>query len=330
MLRAGEGIADTGYVWPALGVAPRFGAAYDVRGDKTFVAARRRSASSSIGPTATPCSARWRTRRWRPARRSNGAGWPISTRAAYTFGPVPDGPGLRLRLEAAVRRPVERPACSSRCRGRRRSTSATSGTTPSTCSAASRRTGAVDLNTIDLGTTLRAAGRTRRSRPARRCRTTCCAPIAATATSWSSGAASTGRSTRSRRRSRAGGAAACQPAATWIYTISDRGNTGLPGPRLRLDHADGGYAVRADQADAEALFADQGVLRHLLMANAVWTPPARRADAAPRAHRLAAAKLAGVRHLPRSTPARPTTSPTPIRPVAAARSPDRPTIRRGS
>ena len=58
--------------------------------------------------------------------------------------------------------------------------------------------------------------------------------------------------------------------------------TGLPGPLLRLDHADGGYVVRADQADAEALFADQGVLRHLVVANAVWAPPARWADAAPR------------------------------------------------
>ena len=35
--QAGDGIADTSYVWPALVAAPRFGAAYDLTGDATFV-----------------------------------------------------------------------------------------------------------------------------------------------------------------------------------------------------------------------------------------------------------------------------------------------------
>ncbi len=35
--QAGDGIADTSYVWPALVVAPRFGAAYDLTGDARFV-----------------------------------------------------------------------------------------------------------------------------------------------------------------------------------------------------------------------------------------------------------------------------------------------------
>jgi hypothetical protein len=35
--RAGDGIADTSYVWPTLAWAPRFGLAYDLTGDQTFV-----------------------------------------------------------------------------------------------------------------------------------------------------------------------------------------------------------------------------------------------------------------------------------------------------
>jgi hypothetical protein len=35
--KAGDGIADTSYVWPALVAAPRFGLAYDVRGNQTMV-----------------------------------------------------------------------------------------------------------------------------------------------------------------------------------------------------------------------------------------------------------------------------------------------------
>jgi hypothetical protein len=35
--KAGDGIADTSYVWPTLAFAPRFGLAYDVTGNQTFV-----------------------------------------------------------------------------------------------------------------------------------------------------------------------------------------------------------------------------------------------------------------------------------------------------
>jgi len=35
--QAGQGIADTGYTWPKLALAPRFGMAYDLTGNQTFV-----------------------------------------------------------------------------------------------------------------------------------------------------------------------------------------------------------------------------------------------------------------------------------------------------
>jgi hypothetical protein len=37
VLKAGNGIADTSYVWPKLVVAPRFGMAYDLTGNQTFI-----------------------------------------------------------------------------------------------------------------------------------------------------------------------------------------------------------------------------------------------------------------------------------------------------
>ncbi|MEO7891875.1 MAG: carboxypeptidase-like regulatory domain-containing protein [Vicinamibacterales bacterium] len=37
LIQAGNGIAKTTFVWPALGVAPRFGMAYDLSGKQTFV-----------------------------------------------------------------------------------------------------------------------------------------------------------------------------------------------------------------------------------------------------------------------------------------------------
>src|SRR5713101_9895654 len=35
--KAGDGIADTSYVWPKLVAAPRFGMAYDISGTQRFV-----------------------------------------------------------------------------------------------------------------------------------------------------------------------------------------------------------------------------------------------------------------------------------------------------
>jgi hypothetical protein len=37
IIRAGDGIADTGYVWPSLVVGPRFGMAYDLSGNQTTI-----------------------------------------------------------------------------------------------------------------------------------------------------------------------------------------------------------------------------------------------------------------------------------------------------
>ena len=280
ILRAGEGIADAGYVWPALGVAPRIGAAYDVRGDKTLILRAagglffdRPDGNTVFNSVANPPVASGLTQQW--GRLSD------LDASAYTLGPVPT-----VRVYAYDSR---LPSDIQWNAGVQLALPWTSSLDVSYVGhhafdvlGGEQATGAVDLNTIDLGTTFRADGQDPTQPAGQALPDNLLRPYRG----YSNILVQWGRFHRTfhslqstvTRRWRGNLSA----GATWVYTISDRGTTGLPGPLLRLDHADGGYVVRADQADAEALFADQGVLRHLLMANAVWAPPARWADAAPR------------------------------------------------
>ena len=66
----------------------------------------------------------------------------------------------------------------------------------------------------------------------------------------------------------------------YTYSISFTGNTGLP---KRLQHnPDGSFTVRADQAEYEALNTDIGIQPHVLRGNAVWDLPDIRTDGAAR------------------------------------------------
>ena len=67
----------------------------------------------------------------------------------------------------------------------------------------------------------------------------------------------------------------------WTLGLSDKGNQNPPGgnPVIRYDHnPDGTYTVRADQATAAALFADQGLTRHIITSTAVWSLPKVKTD----------------------------------------------------
>ena len=143
----------------------------------------------------------------------------------------------------------------------------------------------VDLNTIDLGTTLTAAGQDPTQAPG----TALPNNLLRSYRGYSNIQIQWGRFHRTfhsvqtsfQRRLRSG----VSLGVNWTYTLSDRGNTGLPAPQLRIDHhADGTYAVRADQATAEALFGDQGGLRHLVVANFVWILPEIKTETAIRRH----------------------------------------------
>ena len=141
----------------------------------------------------------------------------------------------------------------------------------------------VDLNTIDLGTTLTAAGQDPTQAPG----TALPNNLLRSYRGYSNIQIQWGRFHRTfhsvqtsfQRRLRNG----LSLGVNWTYTLSDRGNTGLPAPQLRIDHhADGTYAVRPDQATAEELFGDLRVLRHLVVANFVWTLPGIKTETAVR------------------------------------------------
>ena len=60
----------------------------------------------------------------------------------------------------------------------------------------------------------------------------------------------------------------------YTLTLSDKGNTGLTTQPVRLDHnPDGSYVIRADQATYDALMSNPGLQRHIIKANFVWDLP---------------------------------------------------------
>jgi hypothetical protein len=69
----------------------------------------------------------------------------------------------------------------------------------------------------------------------------------------------------------------------YTLTMSDKGNTGLTAPPIRLDHnADGSYVIRADQTTFDALMSNPGLQRHIVKMNFVWDLPDVHGDSAAR------------------------------------------------
>lgn len=270
MVLAGDGIADTGYTWPALGVAPRVGAAYDLRGDKTTIVRGaaglffdRPDGNTVFSTVANPPVAFGSSQQWgflTDLASGQNAFAPVPTVRVYHYdSKLPSDVQWSLGVQRAL------PWSSS-------IDVSYVGHHAFNALGGAQGAGAVDLNTIDLGTTFTPAGQDPTQGGGSALPNNLLRPYAG----YSNIFVQWGRFHRTfqsiqtsfTRRWRGNLSA----GVNWTYTISDRGNIGLPG-RLRLDHtADGGFRVRDDQAQAEALFADQGVLRHLLVANAVWIP----------------------------------------------------------
>ena len=272
MLRAGQGIAETGYTWPGLGIAPRLGAAYDLRGDQTFVVRGavglffdRPDGNTVFSSVANPPVASGSSQQWgRLADLSTGqnAFAPVPTVRVYAYdSKLPSD----VQWTVGVQRALPWASSLDVSYVGHHAFNALGGT---------QGTGAVDLNAVDLGRTLGAGGQDPTQGGGHPLPDNLLRPYRG----YSNILVQWGRFHRTfhsiqtsftrRWRDR------LSFGANWTYTLSDRGNVGLPGPTLRLDHVGGAYRVRDDQAEAEALFADVGVLRHVLVANAVWTPPA--------------------------------------------------------
>ena len=128
----------------------------------------------------------------------------------------------------------------------------------------------VDINAVDFGVGVHAARRrTRRLPPARRpaarrCRSICCAPIAASAPFSRTGASAGTPTTRSRRRSTAGSATASRLGLNYTLGLSNTGNGRQSGParppsrRQLLDPRRSGGAGRAAEGSRPAAAHHQG------------------------------------------------------------------------
>jgi hypothetical protein len=271
MVQAGHGIADTGYVWPWLGWAPRLGVAYDPSGRQRVVLRGslgvffdRPDGNTMFNTVANPPVATGLTQQW--GNLADLANSPVA------FGPVPT---VRVYYYNS-----KLPSDAQWNGGAQIALPWSSSIDVSYVGhhaynvlGGQQAANPVDLNTIDLARPSRRRAGIPPVARHWRCRTIFCVRIAATATSRSSGASSIGPSTPFRPHS----SGDCVTASRWASTgrtPERRGNTGLPAPQLRIDHhADGTYAVRPDQATAEAIFGDLRVLRHLVVANFVWTLP---------------------------------------------------------
>jgi hypothetical protein len=270
MLQAGQGIADTGYTWPALGIAPRFGAAYDLRGDQTFVLRGavglffdRPDGNTVFSTVANPPVASGSSQQWgvlQDIGTGRNAFAPVPTVRVYQYdAKLPSD----VQWTVGVQRALPFASALDVSYVGHHAFNALGGP---------QGFGAVDLNAIDLGTTLRAAGQDPTQAGAQPLPDNLLRPY----TGYSNILVQWGRFHRTyhsiqtsfTRRWRD----SLSAGVNWSWTLSARGTLGLPGAGLRLDHVDGGFRVRDDQAQADALFADQGVLRHLLVANAVWQP----------------------------------------------------------
>jgi hypothetical protein len=272
MVVAGNGISNAGYTWPAFAVAPRFGMAYDLRGDQKTVLRGslglyfdRPDGNVAFGTVGNPPTAGSLTQQW-------GTLQDLSN-SRLAFGPVPTI--TMNKYDSAIPKDIQWNL------GVQRGLPWSSSIDVSYVGhhaydalAGQQNGNPVNINTIDLGTTTTPAGQD---------------PTQATGTAMNSNLLRKFRGysniniqwprfTRTfhsiqasfKRSFRNGFMFELQD--TW--TLSDKGNTGLPGPTLRIDHsADGSWSIRPDQADAEKLFGDQGVTTHLFRANFVFDLP---------------------------------------------------------
>ena len=289
MVRAGDGISEAGYRWPWLGLAPRIGAAYDARGRGEFVLRGsvglffdRPDGNSVFGTIGNPPVATGSVQQWGRLTDLGQAGSLTfsgvpSVRAYYYDSKLPSD--AQWNAGAQVAMPW-------------RSTMNVSyvGHHAFNVLGGQQAGSPVDLNTIDLGAALAPSGQDSTQDAGTALPATLLRPYRG----YSNILMQWGRFHRTfhsiqtsfNRRFYNGLSA----GLNWTYSISDRGTTSRPAPMLRLDHfQDGSYAVRDDQARAEALFGDQGRLNHLVVANFVWTLPSLRTDRkVPKAIRWAA------------------------------------------
>jgi Carboxypeptidase regulatory-like domain/TonB-dependent Receptor Plug Domain len=271
--KAGDGIAKTGYTWPALVVGPRFGAAYDVSGTQRFILRGgvglfydRPDGNTVFSIPGNPPIASSADLRYSQLSTLGQGLAPGAVPQLVTFqydAKVPGSwqwqGGIQMALPWAASLDVSYVGN----HGFDRMGNLQGG-------------GTVNLNAVDIGAAYLPANQD--------------PTLAASATPAASayttnllkpfrGLANINQNTTSfwdtyhslqfafNRRFQNGFSA----GANYNLGLSWKGNTGLV---QRLQHApDGTISLRADQAQYEDMFSDLGLQRHVFKANAVWDMP---------------------------------------------------------
>jgi hypothetical protein len=270
MVLAGDGIHKAGYTWPSIAVGPRFGAAYDLTGDQTTVFRGsvglyfdRPDGNVAFGTVGNPPTGGSLTQQW---------GYLADiANPVLAFGPVPN---LTMNLyDSAIPKDFQWNAEVQRALPWASSVSvAYAGHHAFDVLGGQQNGNPVNLNTIDLGTTLTPAG---------------IDPTTGTALNnnllrpfrgygniniqW----ARFYRNYHSiqsafTRRFRDN----FQFGVSHTWTLRDFGNVGLQDVQLRINHnPDASWYIRDDQAEAEKLFGNQGTTTHIVKGNFIYDLP---------------------------------------------------------
>ncbi len=271
MVQAGNGISNAGYNYPSLAVAPRFGMAYDLNGDQRIVLRGslglyfdRPDGNVAFSTVANPPVATSLTQQW---------GSLAALSNSIQIGPVPqihanqyNSPIPKdVQWNAGVQFALPWQSSVDVSYVGHHSYDVLGGI---------ENGNAVNLNSIDLGTTLAASGQD----PTQSGNKPLTSNLLRPYQGYSNIYIQQGRFSRTfhslqfsfTRRFSHGFSFGVND--TW--TLSDKGSTGLPGPQLRVNHnADGTYTVRPDQQTAIDLFGNQGTRVQIFTANYVWDLP---------------------------------------------------------
>jgi hypothetical protein len=269
-----QGTNNAGYTWPALAVAPRFGGAYDVAGDQKMVLRGsvglyfdRPDGNTAFGTAVNPPIGGGLSQQWGQLQ--------ALSNAALAFGPV--STIQASRYDSSIPKDVQWNLGVQRVLPWASSVDiAYVGHHQYDSLGGTQNGNAVNLNSIDLGTTLTPAGQD---------------PTSTTPTALSNNLLRPyrgygdiriqwprfGRNFHSlqmsfNRNFRNG----FSFGITDTWTISDTGTVNMPGThaQLRINHnPDGSWYIRDDQAAYEKLFGDQGTTRHIARANFVYDLP---------------------------------------------------------
>jgi hypothetical protein len=286
VVQAGHGIPDTAYTWPSLVVAPRVGAAYDVTGRQKLVLRGsvglffdRPDGNTVFSTISNPYP-----------------GGPASTTLNFgTLSTLGQGPGPVSKVQV-FQYDAKIPSDMQWNTGFQLALPWSSSVGAAyvghhgfnlASNTGNATINAVDLNAIDLGKGLSPAGQDRNNSSI---------PVGLTAAPLPDnllrslpgytnilvsqmGFERTFHSIQTdfTRRFRHG----VSFGINWTVSLSDKGTTNMPAgdPQLRLVHAaDGTISLAPTNAAAQALFADQGLTRHIVQMNFVWGLPSMKPD----------------------------------------------------